>query len=55
MTPGRLQFLRSPSFLELSTVPLRTVSLSMWLTRIEIEPSAMRILLPGLTLWHSLA
>ena len=55
LTPGRLQFLRSPSFLVFSTVPFSTVSDSMLSTRMEMEPSAMRMLFPGFTDWHSLA
>jgi fumarate reductase subunit C len=49
LTPGRLQFLRSPNFLVLSTVPLSTVLLTMESTWMEMEPSAMRMLFPGFT------
>mmetsp|Transcript_39082 Transcript_39082/g.124422 ORF Transcript_39082/g.124422 Transcript_39082/m.124422 type:complete len:308 (+) Transcript_39082:1953-2876(+) len=54
-TPGRLQFLRSPRVLLLRTLPLSVVASRISTTSMEIVPSAHRMTLPGLTLWHSLA
>ena len=53
--PGKLPFLRCPSFFELSTFPLRFFSSMISTTSITIEPSAKSSRLPGLTLWQSLA
>mmetsp|Transcript_5733 Transcript_5733/g.18938 ORF Transcript_5733/g.18938 Transcript_5733/m.18938 type:complete len:272 (+) Transcript_5733:817-1632(+) len=55
LTPGRLQFFRSPSFLEFNTVPLSTVTDSIESTLMEMLPSAIRMLFPTFTDWHSLA
>ena len=55
LTPGRLPFLRSPSFLSFMTTPLRWRSSRISVTLITTEPSAKRSLFPGCTDWHSLA
>mmetsp|Transcript_24189 Transcript_24189/g.67260 ORF Transcript_24189/g.67260 Transcript_24189/m.67260 type:complete len:281 (-) Transcript_24189:592-1434(-) len=55
LTPGRLAFLHCPSFLLLSTRPRSSVPLTTSTTSMDREPSASRILLPGPTVWQSLA
>mmetsp|Transcript_16021 Transcript_16021/g.47544 ORF Transcript_16021/g.47544 Transcript_16021/m.47544 type:complete len:378 (-) Transcript_16021:455-1588(-) len=55
LTPGRLQFLRSPSILLLSTVPRSSVSDRISSTVMLMEPSASRILLPAFTSRHRCA
>mmetsp|Transcript_19515 Transcript_19515/g.46605 ORF Transcript_19515/g.46605 Transcript_19515/m.46605 type:complete len:285 (-) Transcript_19515:3352-4206(-) len=52
-TPGRLQFLRCPRRPPLTTLPRSSVELVTSSTATRIEPSAIRILLPRRTVWHS--
>lgn len=54
-TPGKLPFLRCPSFFELSTLPFRFLSSMISVTSITIDPSANSSRFPGFTLWHSFA
>ena len=51
-TPGRLQFLRSPSFFAFNTLPFSSVSDRICTTSIEMVPSASRMRLPGAMLLH---